>query len=179
MSPTFTLSATDDGRHELTLGGRFKHPHWVAFLLAGLAEHRVSVVSGRASQLAPQQWEARFLLDFHGCSLAPDRLDFVGLCENERRLSGHPPPDVTGFFVTRRPDKALELRLEGPDQIGFLGRMLAKLCMLMLFPSELRIDTVNGRIEDVIVLRGVAGSAPPESLRGSLENMLVGLARAA
>lgn len=179
MAPTFRLNPTGGDLHELVIAGRFRHPHWVAFLLAGLAEQRVSVVSGRASQLAPQQWEAKFLLDFQGASSEPHRVDFVGLAENERRLSGHPPPEVTGFFVTRRPDKALELRLEGPDQIGFLGRMLAKLCMLMLFPSELRIDTVQGRIEDVIVLRGAAGSPPTESLRGSLENMLVGLARAA
>lgn len=179
MSPNTSIARTVSGLNELAIDGRFRHPHWVAFLTSALAEQQISVVSGRAVSASGSQWEATFLLDFQRSLVSPERIDYAALAETERRLSSQPPPSLSGFFITRRRDGALSLRLVGPDQIGFLGRMLAKLSMLMLFPTELVVDTVDGRIDDLVVLRGTAGAAPPEGLRGSLESMLTGLSRAA
>lgn len=177
--PTSTLLRSSFGIYELSLEGRFRHPHWVAALFSGLARHHVSVVSGRASSPTWGRWKAAFRLDFSQASIAAESIDYVALAETEPRHSREAPPMIGAFAVRRRPDQQLELDVRGPDQIGFLGGLLGELSMLMLFPSELFVDTVDGRIRDTIVLRGMGGSAPPDAARGSLETLMVGLSHAA
>jgi hypothetical protein len=80
--------------------------------------------------------------------------------------------NLTGFRVSRREDQQLELELEGPDQIGFLGRILMRLSLLALFPSSMVINTVGGQIKDRIILHGIGGKGPAEAAKVSLEGTL-------
>lgn len=178
-TPTYTIRRTNSGLHDLTIEGRFRHPHWVATLLSGLASRGVSVVSGRASSPAGGRWSASFRLDSSRSSLSPDRIDYLALAESESRHATQPPPVIGGYTIRRRGDHLLEVDVHGPDQLGFLGGLLGALSLLMLFPSELLVDTIDGHIRDTIVLRAMGGRVPSDATRGSLETLLNGLSCAA
>lgn len=171
MRPTATIARNADGLYDLAVKGQFFHPHWVAHLFAGLAAQRVSIVSGRAAEEDELEWSASFTLDFAGSAADPEAVDYVGLAGKTL------PADLakvvlTGFRVTRRDDQQLELELEGPDQIGFLGRILMRLSLLALFPSSMVINTVGGQIKDRIILHGIGGKGPAEAAKVSLEGTL-------
>lgn len=168
---TSQVVRTGPGLYELTLYGQFSHPHWVAFLFAGLAELQVSVVAGRATQTDLQHWEARLDLDFRRSTTAPDTLDYEGLARRRPSASDLSLPRLTVFTVVRQP-QGLEVRLEGPDQIGFLGRLLNRVCLMGLFPIEIKIATSVGQIHDVLVLQGIGGSAPDATVEATLRAAL-------
>jgi hypothetical protein len=88
-------------------------------------------------------------------------------------------PQLRKFQITRRVDSGLEVALEAADQIGFLGRVLGRLSLLMLFPTEIEINTVSGTIRDRLVLRGIGGSPPTATAQSSLETLLRALVRTA
>ena len=81
-------------------------------------------------------------------------------------------PRLARFELKRRTDQLLELKVEGPDQIGFLAAILSRVSILSLFPSCLEIDTQNSQFRDVIVLRGISGRGPSEAAYQALERML-------
>ncbi len=81
-------------------------------------------------------------------------------------------PKLSRFELSRRSDQQLELKLEGPDQIGFLASILGRVSVLALFPSSLEINTMRGQIRDAIVLRGIGERGPSEAAYQSLERML-------
>lgn len=156
---------------EVRLRGAFSHPHWLAYLLRGLAECQVSLVSGRAVQNEAMDWDARIELDFRGSLLAPDTLDYTSLAQQRLTMANMLAPQVSSFRITRRSDQQLEVQLEAPDQAGFLGRLLTRVSSLGLFPSELEIATVSGRIKDRITFRSIMAKAPTETVHKSLEAM--------
>ena len=80
-------------------------------------------------------------------------------------------PQLGSFRIARRSDMQLEAHLEAPDQVGFLGRLLTRVSSLGLFPSEMEIATVSGRIKDRLVFRGIMKKAPTETVQKSLEAM--------
>jgi hypothetical protein len=171
MRPTATLARNPNGLYDLTIKGQFFHPHWVAHLSAGLAGQGVSIMSGRAAEEDDLEWSAQFTLDFQGSAAAPEAVDYVGLAAKTL------PADLakvslTRFRLSRRTDQQLELVLEGPDQIGFLGRILMRLSLLAQFPSEMDINTVAGQIKDRIILHGIGGKGPAEVAKNSLDGML-------
>ena len=163
MPPALSLVDLPDGCANLKLEGEILHPHWVAFLFSGLGASHVSVVSGQAKQKSIVSWQASFRLDFARCPTPPKNLDFLGMLNQEQLPLNVEIPHLGDYQIVRRPDESLEVRVQGPDQIGFLGRLLAKLCILGLFPVEMSIDTVAGRIQDSFVFRGIAGVAPNEA----------------
>lgn len=175
-TPTAVLRRLPTNVHELTMSGRFRHPHWVATLLSSLSARRISVVSALASAPVWGHWQATFLLD--GVSAEAESLDFVALAEAERRHGAHAAPSIGSYDVRKRTDGQIELDVGGPDQLGFLGGLLGELSMLMLFPSELVVDTVDGRIRDTLVLRGMGGHEPSDDARAALESLLSGLSAA-
>ena len=175
MLATSTITRSLTGFHELRLQGPFPHPHWIAFLFAGLAQSGVSVVSGRAVQDDKQEWDARINLDFKNSKVTPESLDYIALAARKPVSADMTIPRLSRFQITPRYDGSLEVTLEGPDQIGFLGRLLGRLSLLMLFPSELDINTVSGTIRDRIVLRGIMGTLPAQTMKESLETLLKGL----
>ena len=178
MPATTSISRAPNGDHELRLQGQFERAHWVAFLFSGLSRLEIAVISGKATRDRDRNWNARFTLDFRGSQAVPERVDYLQLAQQET-TSAFAPPLLSEFAITRRSDQALEVILQGPDQIGFLGRILLKLSLLTLFPIEMEINTVSGRIHDRIVFCGIGGLPPGTSVDASLEAMLRGLVRTA
>ncbi|RYG72996.1 hypothetical protein EON80_03635, partial [bacterium] len=123
----------------------------MAFLFSGLAASAVSIVSGRAMQGASGVWDARLTLDFTSVVVRPESINYVGLALQKPALTDARAPKLTRFQIARRIDRSLEVTLDGPDQIGFLGRVLGRMSLLMLFPVEMEIATVTGNIRDKIV----------------------------
>jgi len=172
MSLESSISSTVEGYHELSLHGRLHRPHWVAQLFAALSKLHVSIISGEATQVKGGEWKSKFLLNFTGSTADPLHLDYSGLAEQTPSGERLAPPKLTHFEVLRRPDQLIEVRLEGPDQIGFLASILARVSGLALFPSTLEIDSIAGRIKDCLVLRGIADRGPSEAALQSLDRML-------
>jgi hypothetical protein len=166
------ITSTADGYHQLTLCGRLHRPHWVAQLFAALSQLHVSIISGYATQIKGGEWTSKFLLSFDGASANPTQLDYNALAEQPLPAERATTPKLTRFNLLRRADQLIELRVEGPDQLGFLAAILGRVSGLALFPSELEIDTVAGSINDVIVLRGIADRGPSEAAYQSLDRML-------
>jgi hypothetical protein len=171
MVPTSTLLRLPNGLWELVIQGDFSHPHWMAFLFSGLSKYGASVVSGRGAQ-KDRQWEARITLDFRSSTTNPELLDYVGLAQLKPSISDPVAPRLNSYQITRRLDQSLEVALQGPDQLGFLGRVLSRLSLLMLFPIEVEINTLAGTIRDRIILRGIGGAAPSEAAQKSLDILL-------
>jgi hypothetical protein len=174
MRPKVDIARNPSGGYQLGLEGEFLHPHWVAFLFSGLSANRVSVVSGTAQQRSLATWSAAFQLDFTQSPAIPEQVDYLGLTDQEQLPLSLEVPTISTFQVLRRGDESLEVRVQAPDQLGFLGRFLGKLCMLGLFPVEMAIDTPGGRIQDSLVFRGIAGLPPNEATRQRLESVLQG-----
>ena len=171
MPPQFSLAKSRNRVQQLRICGEFQHPHWIPYLFSGLSNLKVSVMRGTATRAATRDWDATFDLDFTECSRTPDKIDYLTLSQQQTALA-FAPPTLSQFQITRRTDQSLEVLLHGPDQIGFLGRILSKLALFMLFPTELEIDTVAGRIQDRIVFRSLGGMPPSELAEKSLETML-------
>lgn len=169
MRPTTSIQKDSEGFHELRLRGAFEHPHWMAHLLSNLSEAHVSVVSGQACQMEDSCWDARLTLDFRSSTATPEVLDFVAMAQRRSAAVDWSPPQVSQFLITRRRDQQIELLVEGPDQIGFLSRLLTKVSVLGLFPSELEINTVAGQIRDRLVLRGITAMGPTRTVQSALE----------
>lgn len=167
-----SISSTVEGLHELSMHGRLHRPHWVAQLFAALSQLHVSIISGRARQIKGGEWESKFLLNFSNSSADPKHLDYSALAEQSPPGERGATPKLSHFELVRRSDQLVEVRLEGPDQIGFLAAILARVSGLALFPAELEIDTVAGQIKDCIVLRGIADRGPSEAAFQSLDRML-------
>jgi len=175
MSLESTIAARSDGMYELRLEGSIYLPHWIVELFAALSQQQVSIVSGQATQVTTGEWKSCFVLDFSHSSADPRRLNYVAFTEQTLNLGGKAgTPRLTRYELSRRPDKLIEIKLEGPDQVGFLAGMLSRVSLLALFPSFLEIDTLGGQIKDVIVLRGISDKGPGESAYLHLERMLKG-----
>jgi hypothetical protein len=174
MMPTSSITSAPGGLHELRLQGLFTHPLWVSFLFTGLFESQVSVVSGRALRDDSHCWDARLLLDFGRSTSTPDGLDYVALAQRKPAAADMAAPRLSRFETLRLLNGSLQMVLEGPDQIGFLGRLLSRVSLLTLFPTEIEINTVAGAIHDRIVMRGIGNSAPPPTAEESLKTLLSG-----
>lgn len=169
---TSSITRAQGGWYELSLKGVFPHPHWIAFLFSGLAESQVSVVSGRALRDDNLQWDTRLMLDFARSQAMPEALDYVALAQRKPSAADMTMPRLSRFETRRTRDNSLEMTLEGPDQIGFLGRLLSRVSLLTLFPIQIEINTVSGAIRDRIVMRGIGGVAPAETSDAALQNLL-------
>jgi hypothetical protein len=169
----FSVRLGAGGQHQLELQGSCRNPHWVTALFQGLSDYRISIVSGHAAVGLQGDWHARFHLDCSACSTDVARIDYSALTERTTStLLVAEAPLLSTFNVSRRPDQSLELRIDAPDQRGFLGRILARISGLGLFPVSMEIGTINGRINDRLVFRGIGGLVPSESIPKSLEILL-------
>lgn len=168
---TASLQRLPDGSVEVALQGAFPHPHWLAYLLRALSESQVSLVSGRAVQNDALDWDARITLDFRQSMAAPEKLDYLMLAQQRMNSATLTAPELSNFRIARRGDQQLEVHLEAPDQVGFLGRLLTRVSSLGLFPSELEVATVGGRIKDRLIFRGIMNKAPTDTVQKSLEAM--------
>jgi hypothetical protein len=172
MALESSVNTMVEGTYELSLNGRIHRPHWVVQLFAALSQLQVSIVSGYANQEKPGEWKSRFVLDFSNSSADPKHLDYTAFTEQTGSGERASAPKLTRFDLTRRADLLLELKLEGPDQIGFLASILGRVSVLALFPSSMEINTLRGQIRDVVVLRGIGDRGPSDAAYQSLERML-------
>jgi len=171
MAQNSTIARSHTGQHELHLTGHFQHPHWVAFLFTALAAQHISIVSGRALQDANQEWDARFELNFDRSTSTPDALDYIALTGQTSMPADTAQPQLTSYTLTPRAS-GLEVQLIGPDQIGFLGRILRRISLLALFPVDIQIATVAGSIKDRITFRAIGGGPVSEGVLSMLDNLL-------
>ena len=170
MTPKAMLLPGRNGLQELIMQGLFPHPHWMVFLLAGLSEKQISVVEGRAAQQITHIWDAHFQLDFRRSGVTPETIDYLAL--STTRTASATAPRLSTFELRRRPDRALEIIVQGPDQLGFLGKLLGEVSLLALYPTELEINTNGGQIKDRLVFRGIGGAVPSENIESSLQTLL-------
>jgi hypothetical protein len=162
------VSRTPTG-HRLELAGEFDHPHWLAFLCAGLSAQRFSVVSGRGRRDG-RTWTADFEVVGDG-PLLSDPVELAG----RRPVTRDPAaPVLTSYALSRRADGLLRVELRAPDELGFLGRLLSRVSVLTLLPVELDIATVGGSVQDTIVLGGIGSGTLDDEVQGALDGMLRG-----
>ncbi|MCU1603033.1 MAG: hypothetical protein JWO22_3742 [Frankiales bacterium] len=167
---TATIETQAGGLHRVELAGSFGHPHWLAFLCSGLSAKGVAVVSGKASRPEPMRWEGHFLLDGQ-----VDGLDVIELAGRRSTVRDSAAPALSSYSVVRRTDGDLELKVQAPDALGFLGRLLSRVSLLTLLPAGLEIATVNGGIVDTFVLSGIGSAAPSAEVVDALEQMLAAM----
>jgi hypothetical protein len=172
MTPKAKILPGRNGLQELIMQGLFPHPHWMVFVLAGLSEKQVSVVEGRATQQITHIWDAHFQLDFRRSGLTPETIDYLALSTLKPASNLATRLQLSTFELRRRPDRALEIIVQGPDQLGFLGKLLGEVSLLALYPTELEINTISGQIKDRLVFRGIGGAAPSENIESSLQTLL-------
>lgn len=170
----YGIPATGNGFHEVVIDGHISHPHWMIQLLGALSARQISVVSGFAYQEKFGVWKAGFSLDFTQSTSVLERLDLHSFVHEPREDERGKDPVLSFFSLTRTVDDLLELYMDGPDQIGFLSTILAKVASLALFPVALSVETVDGRIRDRIVLCriGVGFHSPSYSSYMQLHSML-------
>jgi hypothetical protein len=172
MPLTSSITKTAEGLYELSMSGRLHRPHWVVQLFAALSQLHVSICSGYATQDDAGGWQSKFVLDFSNSSANPQELDYATFTEQTATGDRSGTPKLSRFELKRRADQFLVLKVEGPDQIGFLAAILNRVSILSLFPSSLEIDTYKGEIRDAIVLRGISGRGPSDAAYQTLERML-------
>jgi hypothetical protein len=167
-----SIVPTRDGLFELSLHGRLHRPHWVVQLLAALSQLRISIRSGRAAQDHAGEWTSKFLLDFSHSTADPQKLDYAAFAEQTAAVDRNLTPQVTRFELTRRADQFLQLKVEAPEQLGFLATLLSRVSIFALFPLALEMDASSGHIRDSIVLRGIGDRGPSETAFQTLDRML-------
>jgi hypothetical protein len=100
-------------------------------------------------------------------------LDLLSLTEEVASAPRDPAqPRLSSFRLTRLPDELLELVVTGPDEVGFLSALFARLGFLGLFPDRISATTRSGRIDDTLTLRGIAGEAPSTGTEQALRTAL-------
>ncbi len=176
---TASLAPADGGLHRLDLEGAFTHPHWLAFLCGGLSSAGVSVVSGSAHRDSPLRWTSHFLLDSSRARTPLDLLDPVAMAAQRPAVRDPAVPVLTSFETRRRADRQIEVQVQAPDALGFLGRLLSRISLLTLLPSEVEINTVGATILDRLVLGGIGSAPPSDEVLVSLNDLLRGLVAAA
>jgi hypothetical protein len=173
-----TINPTSDGHYELRLNGQIHKPHWIVQLFSALSQSNVSIVSGEAAQDKPGHWRSRFVLDFSSSTADPRSLDYQAFAEKLPTGDRPPPPRLTKYDIRRRHDQLIELDVHGPDQMGFLASILSRVSVLALFPANLEIRTVSGRIHDTITLRGIGDRGPSEAAYTSLNTLIKSFVKA-
>lgn len=153
--------------HQIDLAGNYDHPHWLAFLCSGLSAAGVAVVSGRAVRRATTHWEGHLVVSGPMAAVDPAAL---AATRPVRRDAGR--LRLTSYQVVRRPDGHLAVEVEAPDELGFFGRLLSRVSLLALVPSELELATVGSVIQDTVVLGGIGHTRPSSSAQSALDDLL-------
>ena len=141
--------------------GTFK-PGWLGSLAASIAAHGVSILEGHAECDPLGGWTADLVLERSPTGTLPSELDFVELADRDVSDYGGPRVELCVASTSHVPDHggSLLVCVEGTDQLGFLATLLTRLAKVALFPVELRIATISGRVSDRLWLRCPGGRAP-------------------
>lgn len=161
------------GGYRVDLEGPLR-PGWMASLGLELAALNISIDRAVATRGAKGVWNAEIDIVQMAGGADPLQLPYVHLAETNRSADASPPLALSRYTLIESPAHGgcLELAFEADDALGLLGRVLADLALLVLFPVELRIETSAGRVHDKLWLGGINGSAPPREARMRLEQRL-------
>ena len=170
----FEIRPKGRDRHVLRLWGPMPR-HWAEGVCCGLARARMTIESGVATQKDPGLWTASFQISSRKATRDLLSIDVL-------ELALHPPPPadwipmrVEGFTLGDDPERAvLRVDLFGPDQHGFLGGLLQRLGSLGLAPVEMRIETGERGLYDVLHLQTMEGKAPSAVHRQAVVKLLDG-----
>jgi len=165
--------------YELTMKG-FLAPGWTGRLTAGLAQHRIGIVSGQAEKVTASAWHSSFELKSAPFAKDPLSIDYVALAATELpydRSAGKIALLDFAMEHSSRHDGSLYIEVRGVDRLGFLGDLLDYFSMRCLFPVKMSVETVADTALDRFWLRGVGGSKPSESItlaiKENLEKLLI------
>jgi len=168
----FEILPSASGNFTLKIWGRFP-PDWIGCLSSGLSRHKISIVRGKAKK-SLAYWETEFEVEKTRFATDPKKLDFLALAQEENSTA---PDNLISIsqFTLESPEKhngALYLEIKAADQLGFLGQLLNSLAFLTLFPEEISIDTVQGKIFDKFWIRGLGGNPPSAAAQAALKRKL-------
>ncbi|MGA7828292.1 MAG: hypothetical protein WCA04_11560 [Geobacteraceae bacterium] len=168
----FEILPIPSGNFELKIWGRFP-PEWIGQLSSALSRHKISIIKGTAKK-SLAYWETDFELEKTRFASDPRTLDFLALAKEENKTS--PENSITiSHFTLEPPEKhngALYLEVNAADQLGFLGQILNNLAFLTLFPEDISIDTVQGKIRDKFWIRGLGGNPASATAQAALKRKL-------
>lgn len=168
----FELLPSASGNQIVKIWGRFS-PEWIGSLSSRLSRHKISIVRGKAKK-SLAYWETEFEVEKTRFATDPGKLDFLALAQEENITT---PDDSFSIsqFTLEPPEKhngALYLEIKAADQLGFLGQLLNSLAFLTLFPEEISIDTVQGKIFDKFWIKGLGGNPPSATAQAALKRKL-------
>lgn len=150
------------GAYRVELGGVLR-PGWMASLGMELSSRSISIerASGRRGPRGTWSAEVDLLRMPHGDD--PLSLSYVDLACSGRIADTSQPLILDRYTLTDSVfhGGCIEFDFEAPDSLGLLGRVLAELTMLVLFPVMLRIETKADQVHDRLWLTGI--NAPPSS----------------
>ncbi|MDD2335257.1 MAG: hypothetical protein PHD01_01615 [Geobacteraceae bacterium] len=168
----FETLPTVSGTFEVKIWGKFP-PGWIGSLSSGLSRHKISIIRGKAWK-SLTYWETVFEVSKTRFATDPGNLDYLALAQEENITT---PDDFFSIsqFTLEPPEKhngALYLEVKATDQLGFLGQLLNSLAFLTLFPEEISIDTVQGKIFDKFWIKGLGGNPPSATAQAALKRKL-------
>jgi hypothetical protein len=171
--PGFTIRRGRARHYDLSIGGRF-YPGWSGSLANGLAEHGIGIVRGFARKTEALRWQACFELEPTPGGESPLALDYLDLASRPLPARARLPIGLDRYELRTSAAHAgsIEVRVEGRDQVGFLGALLKHFAFLALFPDEMAVDTCDGRVNDVFWLKGIGRTVPSDESRGTLGRVL-------
>jgi hypothetical protein len=171
MDPGYRVTRKTPGEYELQLWGKMPIG-WIANLTGGMAGTGISIQRGSV-QKAGVTWQAGFEMKPLSLDAAPERIDFIRLA-NQGSGSATGTTFLLDGFTLQEPVAGgpLYLEVRAVDQKGFLGALLGRLAFFSLFPEEMAIDTIGGRIVDRLWLRSPGGQTPSAEVVAALKKSL-------
>jgi hypothetical protein len=171
--PSFVVRRTGGHLFELSIGGRF-YPGWSGSLVSGLAQRRIGIVRGFARKVEALRWQACFELEPAPGAESPLVLDYLELASRSAGPRARVPIrlDRHELCTSGAHGGSIEVRVEGADQVGFLGSLLQRFAFLALFPEQMAVDTRQGHVHDAFGLKGIGRTVPSDETRGALSRAL-------
>jgi hypothetical protein len=172
-APTgFEIIPAASGNLEVKIWGKFP-PGWIGSLSSGLSRHKINIIRGKARK-SLTYWETVFEIEKTRFATDPRKLDFLELAQEENETGPEISLSISQFTLEppERHNGALYLEVKAADQLGFLGQLLNSLAFLTLFPEEISIDTVHGKILDTFWIKGLGGNPPSATAQAALKRKL-------
>ncbi len=168
----FEVSRKSSGNFELKIWGRFP-PNWIGNLSSGLSGNRINIINGTARK-AKASWSAEFEIAPARFATDLKNIDFLALAKGSGHTDSSADISLDDLVIgdPGENDGALYVEIKARDQLGFLGTLLNRFAFYSLFPEEMIIDTVNGKIFDRFWIKGVGGSTPSDTAIRTLKQKL-------
>lgn len=167
------LRKNGNNRYDLTMEGKLE-PGWVGRLCTCLGKQEINIVRGNAAKVSTSEWSSLFDLDFPKTVHDPTTIDFVALMREERTC--HMGTSLVLFdFVLEQSEKyggSLYVEITGQDRVGFLSSILNTFSLFSLFPTEMIVETKEGKVFDRFWLKAMAGMSPSTAAAAALGDTL-------